>query len=309
MSRCGAASVASGALFSGLLIAAVAAASPTADIELQADTVQELETQFAARNYHWPPRGPHSVPPLSLTRLPGDFPDIVSPTQRRELFLRAALPLVLLENRRLREQRQLASWLLSRPLPDAGSPQRLWLDEIQREFRVRGELSEPDVRQQILHRLDEIPTALALAQTAIETGWGTSRFALQGNSLFGQWTYQAGSGLTPSERNPDATHLVASFPNLRASVRSYMRNLNSGNAYKEFRAERATLRQQRKALSPTLLATHLHRYSQRGEDYVRELNIIINGPGLNKLGNPGLANVTDKPKPEQNLARWSPHKS
>ncbi|NOX75598.1 MAG: hypothetical protein GXP17_03070 [Gammaproteobacteria bacterium] len=303
----GVASVVSGLLFSGVFTAAVAA-NPAADIALQAGTVQELETQFAARNYHWPPRGPRSVPPLSLTRLPSDFPSITSSTQRRELFLRAALPLVLLENRRLHEQRQLADWLLSRPLPDADSPQRRWLDNVQRELRVRGELSELDVRQQILHRLDEIPTALALAQTAIETGWGTSRFALQGNSLFGQWTYQAGDGLAPRERNPGTTHLVASFPNLRASVRSYMRNLNSGSAYKEFRAQRAELRQQRKALSPTLLATHLHRYSQRGEDYVRELNIIINGPGLNKLGNPGLADITNTPG-EQHSARPLPHSS
>jgi len=259
------------------------AASSTIGVEIQADTVAELESRFAEMNYHWPPASPGQVPLLSLQRLPGDFPGIASANQRRELFLRAVLPLVMLENRRLRERRQLAEWMLSRPLPEQGSPAHRWLDEIRREFRVRGELSDPEVRRQILLRLDEIPVALALAQAAIESGWGTSRFALQGNSLFGQWTFQSGAGLTPNGRDPDATHLVASFPDLRASVRSYMRNLNSGRAYREFRAQRAALRRQGRPLSPIPLTKYLHRYSQRGEDYVRELDTIINGPGLNEL--------------------------
>ena len=122
-----------------------------------------------------------------------------------------------------------------------------------------------------------------MAQAAIETGWGSSRFALEGNSLFGQWTFVKAAGLTPENRDSEATHLVASFPNLRASVRAYMHNLNTSNAYHEFRTFRAASRAAGKPLRAYDLAAHLHRYSAHGENYIAEIQTIIRSPAVAAL--------------------------
>jgi Bax protein len=256
------------------------------------DTTQALYNMFEASHRDWPPTGQQTVPPLVLTKLPEDFAEALQPDERRELFLRSLLPIVLIENRRLHEQRALAAWLLDGKLPVAGSPMRNWLTRLAKRYRVRGDLEKPAVRNKLLLRLDEIPPSLALAQAAIETGWGSSRFALEGNSLYGQWTFDEDKGLEPSQRDEDATHRVASFPDLRASVRAYMRNLNTGNAYHEFRTARAMTRAEAQPLNASELASHLHRYSQRGEDYVADIQQIIRSPAIAALNKIHLGRST-----------------
>lgn len=255
---------------------------------LEIDTTAELETLFASLDYHWPPPDQAQVPPLVLKHLPGDFPAIVQAEERKSLFLRVLLPMVLMENRRISEQRTLVQWLFKKGVltgtqADEGNPEYVWLANLATRLEVEGDLQDPTVQALILRRLDEIPPALALAQGAIESGWGTSRFALEGNSLFGQWTFQAEAGLEPNRRRPEDTHLVASFPDLRASVRAYMRNLNSSRAYREFRAARETMRAAGRELSPTELAGYLLRYSERGPEYVADLRAIINSSTLAAL--------------------------
>ena len=232
----------------------------------------ELEALFDQLGYRWPPG--NQVPAIALQRLPPDFAEIRSSTDRKHLFLRALLPIVLAENRRLREQRQLVQLLLANP-PLANGRLEKWLNETARRYRIRGDLRQAGNRIELLKRLDEIPTALVLAQAALESGWGTSRFALEGNSLFGQWTYKKTGGLTPENRDEDATHSVKAFPNLQASVRAYLHNLNIGHAYEDLRDTRARLRAAGQKPGPLQLATHLQRYSQRGEDYVREVQRMI----------------------------------
>lgn len=232
----------------------------------------ELEELFARQGYHWPPGD--QVPAIALQHLPPDFADIRSSTARKHLFLRTLLPIVLAENRRLREQRQLVLLLLKNP-PLVDGKMEKWLAETARNYRIRGDLHTAENRIELLKRLDEIPTALTLAQAAIESGWGSSRFALEGNSLFGQWTYQKTGGLTPANRAEDATHSVKAFPSLQASVRAYMHNLNIGHAYDDLRNARARLRTDGQKPGPRQLAAHLQRYSQRGEDYVREVQHMI----------------------------------
>ena len=256
------------------------------------DTTQALYNLFENSHNDSTPAGPQTVPPIILAKLPEDFAEALTPDERRELFLRSLLPIVLIENRRLHEQRELAAWLLDNNLPVAGSPMRNWLTRLAKRYRVRGDLTKPAVRNKLLTRLDEIPPSLALAQAAIETGWGSSRFALEGNSLYGQWTFDVNKGIEPSQRDEDATHRVASFPNLRASVRAYMRNLNTGNAYHEFRTARAMTRIEGQPLDANELATHLHRYSQRGEDYVSDLQQIIRSPAITALNNIHLGQTT-----------------
>lgn len=274
-------------------------AAMTADItpqpipqNISVDSTQVLYNMLDASRSDWPPIGPQTIPPLLLTKLPEDFAQALQPVERRVLFLRSLLPIVLVENRRLHEQRALAAWLLDGKLPVAGSPMRDWLTRLAKQYRVRGNLEKPAVRHKLLLRLDEIPPSLALAQAAIETGWGSSRFALEGNSLYGQWTYDDSKGLEPSQRDEDATHRVASFPDLRASVRAYMRNLNTGSAYHEFRTARAMTRAEAQPLDASELATHLHRYSQRGKDYVADIQQIIRSPAIAALNKIHLGRAT-----------------
>ena len=123
-------------------------------------------------------------------------------------------------------------------------------------------------------RMDEIPVSLALAQAAKETGWGTSRFAQEGNALFGQWTW-SGEGLKPKDSDKNEGHKVMKFNVLQASVRAYQRNLNTHSSYKEFRKERAKLRDQGLPLNSIILSKFLNKYAETGNQYVEVLQKII----------------------------------
>lgn len=261
---------------------------------LKASTSNALDVAFETEQYGSLLGSDKTVPPLILARLPDDLASVQNTRKRQELFLRAILPIVLIENRRIREQRELAKLLLEGELPAKGSPMYTWLKSLARKLRVHGDLKSPEVITRILNRLDVIPPDLALAQAAIETGWGTSRFALEGNSLFGQWTYNSNSGLIPSDRNSSDNHYVASFPDLRASVRSYMRNLNTGSAYKEFRIARSKLRASNKPLDAFELANYLDRYSERGEEYTAELQKLLKNRHIASLSKASLASFKNK---------------
>ena len=115
--------------------------------------------------------------------------------------------------------------------------------------------------------MDEIPVSLAIAQAAKETGWGTSRFAQEGNALFGQWTW-SGEGLKPKEADKNEGHKVMKFNVLQASVRAYQRNLNTHSSYKDFRKARAKLRDKGKELDSMILAQFLDEYAETGNQYV-----------------------------------------
>ncbi len=261
---------------------------------VEVGTVAELKQLFQQLDYAWPP-GDGRVPALFVKTLPRDFPQIRQSTEKKALFLSLLTPMVLHENRRIREQRQAIKLLFSQPLPLNNSPHAQWVEQLARTYRVRlpEDSAHHQVREQLLLKLDELPLKLVLAQAAIESGWGTSRFAMEGNSLFGQWTYAKNKGLVPSRRDAGATHSVAAFPSLHASVRSYFNNLNRNRAYRELRQIRARLRQQGKPLDAHALAAGLVPYSQRGQAYVEEVRLIIRSRSLASLDriNPRLAMV------------------
>ena len=122
--------------------------------------------------------------------------------------------------------------------------------------------------------MDEVPTSMAIAQAAKETGWGTSRFALEGNALFGQWTW-SGEGIKPAGAEDNTTHKVMKFKVLQASVKAYQRNLNTHSSYREFRSARAELRDNGKNLDSLVLTKHLDKYAETGKEYVKILQQII----------------------------------
>ena len=122
--------------------------------------------------------------------------------------------------------------------------------------------------------MDEIPVSLAIAQAAKETGWGTSRFALEGNALFGQWTF-SGEGIKPLGSDSNETHKVMKFQILQASIRAYQRNLNTHSGYKKFRKFRAMARDNDEKLDSLVLADHLDQYAATGVEYTKILKQII----------------------------------
>ncbi|MEM7563965.1 MAG: glucosaminidase domain-containing protein [Pseudomonadota bacterium] len=136
-------------------------------------------------------------------------------------------------------------------------------------------LTAKDKVRQLLLRVDQVPLVLVLVQAAKESGWGTSRFARQGNNLFGQWCYTKGCGLVPSNRSQGAKHEVRVFDSVEAAISAYLHNLNTGRAYRKLRDIRAALHQSRKRPDAISLADGLLFYSQRRQAYVDEVKLMI----------------------------------
>tara|TARA_B100000989_G_C19429904_1_gene422543 strand:- start:414 stop:971 length:558 start_codon:yes stop_codon:yes gene_type:complete len=145
-------------------------------------------------------------------------------------------------------------------------------------------------------RMDEIPVSLAIAQAAKETGWGTSRFAIEGNALFGQWTY-SGQGIKPAAASKEEKHKVATFSVLKASVRAYQRNLNTHASYKDFRKARAIQRDNDETLDSYELSNYLTDYAQNGDEYIKTLKKIID---QNKLKDFDKAKILPLSKEQKN---------
>ena len=148
--------------------------------------------------------------------------------------------------------------------------ERVWLKRRFKEYKIE----DKDLAK-LKMRMDIIPVSIALAQAANESGWGTSRFALEGNALFGQWTWSKKDGILPADQDSDKNHRILQFQILKASVRAYKNNLNTHNAYKEFREVRAKLRQEDKQITGLDLTKYLKNYAQIGEKYVAILEDII----------------------------------
>jgi Bax protein len=226
--------------------------------------------------------GKAEVPPFQLRKLPADFSGTENAAERKRLFIRSVLPLVLQVNKHIEKQRAALLRLLRKQQRGEKPTEREadWLKQIALLYRVK-----PEQTAELRRRIVPIPPALALAQAAAESGWGTSRFALKGNALFGQWTFVEGEGIKPREAKPGSRHAVKSYRRLIGSAWDYARNINSNPAYRELRIARA-----RGADTGLALAAHLQRYSERGMDYVDLLKTIIQQNGLALLNKAKLAN-------------------
>ena len=217
-------------------------------------------------------RAGQKVKPIYLTKLPKDLKTLGDTKKRRELFLKIVLPLILNENEKITEDRKKLFTILSKSFNTVG--ERVWLKRRFNEYKiVDQDLSELKIR------MDIIPVSIALAQAANESGWGTSRFALEGNALFGQWTWSK-KGISPKNKDPDSSHKILQFQILKASVRAYKNNLNTHNAYKEFREVRAQLRQESKQIIGLDLTKYLKNYAAIGEKYVALIEGIIENNSL-----------------------------
>ncbi len=193
-------------------------------------------------------------------------------TKKRKFF-NALRPMVIAENKRIQQQRQ---FLLSiRDKQNLNTQEQDKLNQLLKYYRLSRNKDGSVPWGELLKRVDTVPLELVLSQAANESAWGTSRFAREANNLFGQWCFTKGCGLVPARRNPGSTHEVAAFKSPQLSVRSYLRNLNTGRVYKDLRDIRAKARAEGRTASAHELAAGLSKYSERGQAYVKEIRAMI----------------------------------
>ncbi len=242
----------------------------TDTVRLNASTIKQL---FEDTNYKLEDvRKKKLVKPVALTLLPNEIKMIESTKKRKDFFIQIVLPLILKENNNIKLDRKRLFNIINKS--KNSNLEKKWLNTKYKQYGI------PSKDLSILKiRMDEIPVSLALAQAAKETGWGTSRFAQEGNALFGQWTW-SGEGLKPKEADSNEGHKVMKFNVLQASVRAYQRNLNTHSSYRNFRQARAELRDLGKPLDSLILAEYLDKYAETGDKYVEVLQKIIKQNGL-----------------------------
>jgi Bax protein len=220
------------------------------------------------------------VKPVALDSFPREIKMIENTKKRKEFFIQIVLPLILQENNNIKLDRTRLFNIINKS--NNTNVEKKWLDKKYKQYGI------PSKDLSILKiRMDDIPVSLALAQAAKETGWGTSRFAQEGNALFGQWTW-SGDGLKPKEADENEGHKVMKFNVLQASVRAYQRNLNTHSTYRKFRLARAKLRDAGKPLDSIILSKYLNEYAETGEQYVEILKKIINQNNLKDFDNAKL---------------------
>ncbi len=207
------------------------------------------------------------VKPIYFTQFPRDLDALQSTKLKKETFIKIVLPLIVAENERIIADREKLIVLKDKKFTT--DLEKQWIRQKLLEYKVKkGDLKK------LLVRMDIIPTSIALAQAAKESGWGTSRFALEGNAIFGQWTW-SGQGIAPLDRESNKNHKILKFPILRASVKAYQNNLNTHKSYTKFRQKRLALRDKNKKIKGLELTDTLNNYAQTGSEYTKILNQII----------------------------------
>ena len=207
------------------------------------------------------------VKPVYLSKLPKDLKKIKSTKTKKDTFIKIVMPLIIDENNKILENRKKLFKILSKPNNTRG--EKVWLKRRFEDYSIKNE----DVTE-LKIRMDIVPVSIAIAQAAKESGWGTSRFALEGNAMFGQWTWGK-QGIAPLDREKNKGHKILKFPILRSSVQAYKNNLNTHNGYREFREKRAELRKLNKKISGLELVKYLHNYAATGSEYTKILEKII----------------------------------
>ena len=237
----------------------------TDTVRLDASTIKQLfeDTDYKLDDV----RKKKLVKPIALTLLPAEIKMIENVKKRKEFFIQIILPLILEENKNISLDRKRLFNIINKS--NNSVAEKNWLNKKYRQYGI------PSRDLSILkRRMDIVPVSLAIAQAAKETGWGTSRFAQQGNALFGQWTW-SGEGLKPKEAEKNEGHKVMRFNVLQASVRAYQRNINTHSSYRDFRLARAKLRDSGDALDSLILSGYLDKYAETGNEYVKVLQKII----------------------------------
>ena len=216
---------------------------------------------------------------LDSSPLP-DFTQYADVNAKKQAFFAYLQPVVAVNNQRILDDRARLAALANTSDEALSRANRRFLAGLVDRYEIDTAASSEDQRAELMVRLDTVPMSLALAQAAMESAWGTSRFAREGNNLFGQWCYTKGCGLVPLRRDAGSSHEVEKFRTVSDAVSSYLRNINSHRAYAGLRKDRAQLRATGNAVTGYKLAEGLVDYSELREAYVKEIQAVIR---INKL--------------------------
>ena len=236
--------------------------------------VKELITQYDSVNYNtkaWK-AGNYETPRYTFSSIGKNWKEETShiPVQdKKSVFFRLMLPLILMSNEEI---------VAERAIVKEGDLSDSEVIDLALKYKVIKESVASLTKEQkaeLLHRVDIIPPSLAVAQASEESGWGTSRFALEGNAFFGQWDFSGGGMKPKNQRKELGNYGVASFDSPLESVKGYMLNINTGAAYKSLRQKRAMLRSGKHSVTGLKLTTTLIKYSERGQAYIDGLQSMI----------------------------------
>ncbi|WP_077530656.1 glucosaminidase domain-containing protein [Vreelandella utahensis] len=217
-----------------------------------------------------------AIPGWATAPLP-DFTQYSVVSDKKDAFFGYLFPRIALANLRIQAARAYLKEL--RGKAELSDEEQEWLTTRATRLRVKGDKPE-DLISGLERRMNIIPPSLVLAQAANESAWGTSRFATQGNNLFGQWCFSPGCGLVPNSRPAGMTHEVEVFDSPYRSIRAYLTNLNRHNAYQQLRERRRALLNDNEFPDGISLAGGLQSYSERGQAYVEEIRSMIRANNL-----------------------------
>ncbi|WP_456403756.1 glucosaminidase domain-containing protein [Hydrogenimonas sp.] len=222
----------------------------------------------------------------TLTSFPADYYTIKDTKAQKERFVEILYPLILKEEEKIRQERAFVEAFFSHFTEDgiANAEAVSRLAKIAKKYRIKSLYDKAEY----LKRIDTIPVSLVLAQAAIESNWGKSRFAREANNLFGEWTWGK-RGIVPKNRPEGKRYKIRIFDTLEASIASYMRNLNRHWAYAEFRDARLAAREGGLPFTGFMAAVYLKRYSQMGEKYTHMVKRTIRKHRWNLLDMPKSA--------------------
>jgi len=251
-------------------------------ITVRANSMAKLTALFQRYGYDLDSVRAHGlVPRVYLATLPPDLPNMPDTDERKLAFIQMVLPLVLHVNEdiahdRIRVVTLQREYARTKTLGEGDAE---WLRGISAAYG----LDQDDDFDELLRRVDVIPTSLAVAQAAIESGWGTSRYAHEGKALFGQYIWGGGAGMVPRDREDGKTHKVKSFGSLADAVKAYTSNHNVNPAYEGLRKARAAMRIKEIDPDGYDLAETISNYSELRGAYVKAIRRVIDMNQLSRF--------------------------
>ena len=219
-----------------------------------------------------------------LSSLPSDFDQLQDVKLKKKLFYLITLPIIHESNRLILEDREMVINIEKKFLR-ADLNENEVNETVRLAVKYKLDYSTIDLKlfRDLKQRINIIPVSLALAQAIVESGWGQSRFALEGNALYGQWTTNEQKGIIPEDRDEDKTHAVRKFENLKQSVQAYMHNINTHRAYYSFRVVRRIAERVQYTDPISAKVKFLAAYAEIGQEYVDKLELIIESNKLRKF--------------------------
>lgn len=247
---------------------------------------------FLSQNRYIPAEEPIAV---KIGPLP-DFASFTDTQLKKAAFFNYLRPAVEQQNQlRLKTRTKILTLQASLQAGNTLSKKEaVFLEKLYQFYKVKSELSFDEKMHVLTRRVDIIPESMVLSQAAMESAWGTSRFAREANNLFGQWCFSKGCGIVPSKRGEGKSHEVAKFVTVDDAIASYFRNINTHSAYSKVRSIRALARENNQQPSGYNMVAGLLKYSAKGQKYVDSLRSLMKSNKLGRKYHSGALNIDNK---------------